>query len=222
MLVDLKGSLVQGQLLAYLKQNGCHWTIEENAHYRWLTMDQTVQSVMQRAAPEVLTFPHQQPLKGLIEQLPKKAKILELGLGGGSHLRYIKSVLPNSQIEIVENSRIIIDWFNDYFNPKQLAATLHHADANTFLASHNAQADLLITDIYNRHYSVFSQLIDNIFPHLENNVKPHGLLYINFIPEREQEGLQLKQALEKTAFKLLWGNQIIGFKNWIYLLEKKA
>ncbi|WP_017444137.1 spermidine synthase [Gayadomonas joobiniege] len=221
MLVDLKHSLVQGQLLTYLKQNSVCWQIQQNENYRWLLMDETIQSVMSLEQSSLLTLPHQQPLKGLVDILPQQPRVLELGLGGGSNARYIISQRPEAIIDVVECSQIVIDWFDRYFNPTAITLHCHKANAGDFLQQPAGQFDLLISDIFNQQYSVFSQLLETVLPRLARVIKPHGFAYLNFIPDRVSEGQQLKRALLDSEFKLLWGEQIIGFKNWVYLVERR-
>gem|GEM_PF-3288432 len=220
MLVDLNSSLKNGHLLSYLKQDSINWSIYHNEQYKWLLMNHTVQSIMDTRLPGLLTLPHQQPLKGLVDELPAQADVLELGLGGGSNARYIKQQRPDSHITIVEQSPIVIRWFERYFNPQSVRLNLIEQNAETFILNETTQYDLVITDLFRSETSILSCLNAEFFIHLNKLIKPGGMAYLNFLAETDKEPEIIKNYLHSTGLKIHWGEKIIGFKNWVFLLSK--
>ncbi|MER2494321.1 fused MFS/spermidine synthase [Catenovulum sediminis] len=221
MLVELKKSLSKAQLLAYKKDLTSHWRVEQNKRYRWLTLDATVQSVMDRKNTDLLTFPHQFPLKGLIAELTEHASVLELGLGGGGNFRYLKSQCPTAEVDIVEQSPIVIEWFNEYFNPQSLIANIMQADAQQYILDNEKRYDLIITDLFVSQSSILETLTADYFTKLKQSLTHTGFAYINFLPETDFEAHWVKASLEQAGLNVMWAEKIIGFRNWVYLISAR-
>ncbi|WP_440903152.1 spermidine synthase [Catenovulum sp. SX2] len=220
MLVELKNSLSDGQLVAFHKEGKLQWQILQNDKYLWLKLDQTVQSVMDKADHNILAFPHQYPLRGLIAELPEQAKILEFGLGGGSNFRYIKSQRPQAQINIIEKSQLVIDWFSEYFNPDKLEVDIQQGDAFEFLMANQQKFDLIITDLFTAHQSLMSTFCLDYFVQLKNSITKQGYAYINFLPETDFEAQWIKANLNQAGLEVMWGEKIVGFRNWVFLVKQ--
>lgn len=220
MLVELKNSLSDGQLVAFHKEAKLQWQILQNDQYLWLKLDQTVQSVMDKAASSTLAFPHQYPLRGLVAELPEQAQILEFGLGGGSNFRYIKSQRPQADITIVEKSPLVIDWFEQYFNPDKLAVNIQQGDAFEFLMANQHKFDLIITDLFTAHQSLMSTFCLDYFVQLKNSITKQGYAYINFLPETDFEAQWIKANLNQAGLEVMWGEKIVGFRNWVFLVKQ--
>ena len=82
----------QGQLI-YFTQNNDSISVSENQHYRWLTFDNVVQSMMLKRQPWQLTFPHQISLLSPLLFF-KPQEVVEFGLGGGNLARFLLHYLP--------------------------------------------------------------------------------------------------------------------------------
>ncbi|MCU4675856.1 fused MFS/spermidine synthase [Catenovulum sp. 2E275] len=219
MLVDLNSALKNGYLLSYLKDNTAVWQIYHNQQYQWLLMNNTVQSVMDKQLPALLTLPHQQPLKSLVDEIPINAKVLELGLGGASNARYIKQQKPDCQITIIEQSSVVINWCERYFNPHKCQFNIIQQSAEQFILADQNQYDLIITDLFKSESSVLSYLDQNYFLQLKRILKPNGFAYLNFVPDTDHEPQLIKTHLAHAGFDIQWGEKIIGFKNWVFLLK---
>ncbi|KMT66078.1 spermidine synthase [Catenovulum maritimum] len=220
MLVELNNTLSNGQILSFQREQDVSWQVLENKEYIWLLMENTVQSVLNKLAPCSLTFPHQLPLNGLITELDQTARILEFGLGGGTNARYIKSQLPNSDISVVEKSPIIIEWFNQYFNPQKMDINLIHQDATDYLEQNNQTYDLIITDLFYAKRSSLSIFNADYFDLLFKATGAGGYAYLNFLPDTDFEPELVKAMLHNAGFEILWSDKIIGFRNWVFLLSK--
>lgn len=222
MLVELNNTLSNGRILSLQKEDDITWQVLENDLYIWLVMNQTVQSVLTKADPNLLGFPHQMPLNGLLTELPDTPKILELGLGGGSNARFIYNQYPNSQITIVEQSETIITWFEQFFNPLNYAIKIIHGDANQTLHQTEQHYDLVITDLFYAGRSSLNMLNREYFEQLFKILNPNGKAYLNFLPETDFEPELVKAMLNNAGFNILWSDKIVGFRNWVFLLNKAA
>ncbi len=86
---------------------------------------------------------------------PRPAKVLLIGLGGGSFVHFLLKAFPDVQIEIVELRKSVIDVAHKYFalpknNPN---IKLYHMDAKEFVvlkANTSAAYDLLLIDAFDQ------------------------------------------------------------------------
>ncbi len=137
----------QGRLL-YFNQGTDSISIYENDHYRWLMFDNVLQSLLLKRKPWQLVLPHQYILLlPLIFFRPKQ--VCEFGLGGGNIDRFLKKCSDNISLFSVEQSSQVIDCFNAYFNPDNIAVNIIYNDAaNALFDKPLRQADWFIYDIY--------------------------------------------------------------------------
>lgn len=219
MLVDLKTSLQNSQLLNFINEAEVKWQVCENQYYAWLLMNDTVQSIMNKADPAQLTLPHQQPLKGFIDELPNNANILELGLGGAGNARYFKQHKPNSQITVIEQSAAVIELFERYFNPQKRNINIIHQSAEQFILSDQENYHLIITDLFKSGCSLLSFINAQYFVALKNRLTSNGFAYLNFIPETPAEAELIKTYIQQAGLTIQWADKIIGFKNWVFLVK---
>jgi spermidine synthase len=142
----------QGQL-RYLYHHDFTLTVMENHHYRWLMLNDIVQSVMLKRKPWRLTLPHHH-----IMMLPlaffQPKKIIEFGLGGGNFARFLLALVAENSsdvsLDFVEKSQQIIDCFHEFFNPSAMKLPCCCADASDFITTHNEsqQYDWCIYDVF--------------------------------------------------------------------------
>ena len=138
----------QGNVVHFLRSPTMSVTVMENQHYRWLTFDNTVQSIMLKRIPHKLPLPHQTALcLPLLWYSPQQ--VVELGLGGGNLLRFIQQVNRHSQLISVEPEPEVIKIFQQFFNPNSCDVTLVNNTAQHFLHSATMKtSDWLICDAY--------------------------------------------------------------------------
>lgn len=219
MLVDLKTSLQNSQLLNFINETEIKWQVCENQYYVWLLMNDTVQSIMNKADPGQLTLPHQQPLKGFVDELPDSANILEFGLGGAGNARYFKQQKPNSQVTVVEQSSAVIKIFDKHFNPQAININVIHQAAEQFILSTPTNYHLIITDLFKSGCSLLSFIDAQYFVALKNRLVADGFAYLNFIPDTSTEAELIKSYIEQAGLTIQWADKIIGFKNWVFLVK---
>lgn len=138
----------QGNMLHLVRSSTMSVAIMENQQYRWLTFDNTVQSIMLKRNPAKLPLPHQIALcLPLLWFSPRQ--VSELGLGGGNLLRFIKQLNPQTLVISVEPDQQVIELFQQFFNPTNCDVKLVHSTAQHFLSSPAiTTTDWLICDVY--------------------------------------------------------------------------
>ncbi|NTS76949.1 fused MFS/spermidine synthase [Catenovulum sp. SM1970] len=204
------------------KENDARWQVYENENYLWLTLNSTVQSVMDKTQHAALTFPHQAYLASALIDLPAKAEILELGLGGGTNARFLQSRFTDAHIKIIEKSGKVIELFERYFNPERQTFTLIHQDGPFYLAHTKLQFDLILSDLYSHQASAMNFLTETYLNHLIDRLNNQGYLYINMMPETLFDVELVKAMLCNFELELLHVSKIKGYRNHILLAQKMA
>lgn len=116
--MKLAQHLQQGEL-QYLLIKPINLSVYENSNYRWLQMNNTVQSIMLKRKPWYLPLTHQYYLL-----LPlifiKPTSFVEFGLGGGNNIRLINKLYPECDILSVETNPEVVSIFHQYFDPDNI------------------------------------------------------------------------------------------------------
>ena len=145
--MKLAAHLQQSKLL-YLQQSNENLSVAENKHYRWLQFDNVVQSIMLKRVPSKLTIPHQYYLM-LPLLYSRPVKIVELGLGGGNLVRFLKKKFPQVSIVSIERNQEVIECFQYYFNPENIHHLIINSTFELWLIKQKKHfCDWLIYDIY--------------------------------------------------------------------------
>ncbi|AWB66786.1 hypothetical protein C2869_10260 [Saccharobesus litoralis] len=220
MLVDLKNSLADGHLLALQVENDIRWQVMENNTYRWLTLNHTVQTVMDKQDTTSLLFPHQQPLVSHLPALPPNPKVLEIGLGGGSQFRFLKQLYPAAKYKVVEPSQIVIELFQQYFNPSNLALHCALEMGQNYLSHTQQTYDLILSDIYSHQSSSMNLLTQDYCQLLIEKLAIKGVVFINLMPETKFEIALLMANFSAKCMKLLYSDKISGYRNHVMLYQK--
>mgnify|MGYP000294803808 CR=1 FL=1 len=187
--MQLAKHVAQGKL-TYLSQGNDVISICENEHFRWLAFtyengEQIIQSMMHKRKPWLLTLPHQTAM-----MLPllffKPNNIAELGLGGGNIQRFIHHVSKNISIYSIEHSSLIIDCFNQYFNPQQNKTHIIYSDSKQWLQHNNIEFDWYIFDVYQKEIQSYNNTVNQL-EYITSNIEPHTCLSINLPDATDNE-----------------------------------
>lgn len=160
--MQLAKHVAQGKL-TYLSQGDEAISVCENEHYRWLAFtshndDPVIQSVMLKRKPWQLTLPHQTAL-----MLPllffKPNNMVELGLGGGNIQRFIHHVSEKIAIHSIEHSSVVIDCFNQFFNPQNNQTQITHNDSMQWLQQNTLDYDWYVCDVYQQNIASYNNAV---------------------------------------------------------------
>ena len=149
--MKLATHLSRGRLV-YLSQQQDAMTVSESDHYRWMAFNDVVQSVMLIRKPAQLTLPHHiAVLLPLLFFRPKK--IVELGLGGGNLTRFLNHLSTDTLLTTLEHSQVVIDSFNQYFNPEHAKLDIICADGMAWLQGYIESYGKTDVDSYSGIYA---------------------------------------------------------------------
>lgn len=199
--MQLAKHVAQGKL-TYLNQGKEVISVSENEHYRWLAFtcdndEPVIQSVMLKRKPWKLTLPHQTAL-----MLPllffKPNSMVELGLGGGNIQRFINSVSTDITLHSVELNRVVIDCFNQYFNPQDNQVHVIHSDSKQWLQHNTVDYDWYVCDIYQQEIQSYSNTVSQL-EHITANINPNTCLSINLPDATDSEVNLLLTILKQIS-----------------------
>lgn len=196
--MQLAKHVAQGKL-TYLNQDNETISVCENEHYRWLAFtcnnnEQIIQSVMLKRKPWKLTLPHQTAL-----MLPllffKPNSVVELGLGGGNIQRFLNNVSTDIKLHSIEHNTVVIDCFNQYFNPQNNQVNVVYSDSKEWLQRNNTNFDWYVCDIYQQEIKSYNNAVSQL-EHITANIKANTCLSIN-LPEASDDEVNLLLTILK-------------------------
>ena len=193
---------------------GRRLAVLENEAFRWLEIDDVVQSVLCRTTPGALCLPHQQALQSC---LPERAqRILELGLGGGDMTRHLAARWPGAEHHCVELDREVLRLYRRFFQGAE-QPTLHHADALAYLEREAGTFDLILLDLFGQDGNPPLMFQPPLYQTLARRLA--GRILINLLPRTR---LELERVLVLCAEHLGQANvwPVPGYRNIILSLTR--
>lgn len=143
------------------------------------------QSSMSLRTPHTLELTYTQAMMACLIINPDPKRILVIGLGGGSVVKFLLYHFPDCYIEVIEYRQDVIDTAQTYFNvPKNdPRLTIHQGDGYLFVQQSyfqdEAQYDLLLVDAYDHVGMVASVGGQDFFDACAGLLSPIGVMSIN-------------------------------------------
>jgi spermidine synthase len=145
-----------------------------------------MQSAMRLSAPDELALRYTQKMMAFLLFVPRPERIVLIGLGGGSLLKFCHRHLPAAHFTAIEIDPDVIALGEAFLLPPP-GPTLQilQADGAEYLAQVNAGIDALLIDAFDEHG--FAPALNNrdFLQTAWNKLSAKGLLVINLAGERE-------------------------------------
>lgn len=167
-------------------------SVSENDNYRWMTIDDAVQTVQCKQQPHRPLLPHLNALLLVLCYQPSPQNILELGLGGGSLPRFFNYHFPRSKIISIENNPAVVSQFNKWFSDSLTTHDIVIADASQKISAYKQQ-DLIVVDLFSKNGSPDFVSTLPFYQDCVNALSTSGVLAINFIAQYQ---LQFDMTLD--------------------------
>ncbi|MBC7007403.1 SAM-dependent methyltransferase [Pseudoalteromonas sp. BZK2] len=207
-----------GQLIYWHKQGNYSIQVRQLNQLRWLLINETLQSVIEKRRPARLLFPHLQYLAKLWQDLEEPKKILELGLGGGAIRNYLQHTYPDSQLTSVDKNPDIIHCYKRYFGGDH-ANNLHCFDAQQVLEQNN-EYNWIILDLFSEVDAPLFLYKHLFYTKLRAAMTKDGLLFINFLSNHPSQLKQLEHLLITEFGKRPSIVKIPDYVNHIVMIKK--
>ena len=130
--------------------------------------------------PDALPIRYTQVMTIGVVYPPQPARILMLGLGGGSISTYLGRFLPDATIDVVEIDPAVIGAAKTYFGIKETARVRYlEGDGRVFLNRHKETYDLILVDAYQGGSVPFHLLTKEFYALLKAHLAPGGAATFN-------------------------------------------
>jgi spermidine synthase len=216
--MQLSKILTQGQLI-YFSREQAAISVYENSTYRWLTIDNVVQSLLLKRRPEKLTLRHQYKL-ALPALMFNPKTVVELGLGGGNFNRFIANRPAQTKLTSVDSSSLIIEIAKRFFYIKAQACQQVNLTAEQYMQQcENQSIDWLIDDIYQPQAT---QLPEQKLINYKLKLMPDGILSLNLPSPTQKELAWYLIHLAKIFERPIWYAKVPGFQNVIIHCVEQA
>lgn len=184
------------------RRPGLHGPIEvsESAGVRCLHLgSRIVQSAMRIRDPWGLELHYTRAMMGFLLFRPAPAKVVMVGLGGGSLAKFAYRRLPEAQLTVVEIDPEVVGVARAYFqlpdDDDRLQVVV--ADAVPWIAEHPGGADALLVDAFGSDTAPEQLLAEDFFASVLGALLPGGVAAFNLWASEPAFALRL-QRLERV------------------------
>ena len=182
-----------GHLIYWQKHGQISIQVRQEKQYRWLLINDTLQSVIDREAPSRLLLPHLQQLAGLWQPLAAPKTVLELGLGAGAIRNYLESQYPTVHVTSIEKDPEVIRCYKKYFDGDALSALV--CDDAERVVQKNTLYDWIILDLFSQEDAPNFLFNHKFYQNIRNRLNKGGWLFINFLSNHPSQLEQLQHRL---------------------------
>jgi len=164
---------------------------------RWMHFgDSAVQACMSLDAPHQLLLAYTQAMLAGLVFIEQPQRLLNLGLGGGSFIRFFEKTWPALAIESVDNSADVIALSREFFQVCE-GSPLHCMSAETFVAAAEANYDAIFCDLYADNNHPACMFDEQFYGNCYQSLTAQGMLAVNLLLTDEAEMINLLQAVRK-------------------------
>jgi spermidine synthase len=156
---------------------------------------EALQSRMRLDDPYALIAPYTRQMMSFLLFNPDPARILMIGLGGGSLAKFCYRHLPNTQITVVEIDARVIALRDSFYIPAddQRFRVIHDDGAN-YLAAAADPVDVILVDAYDEGGVAPSLASTNFFRDVSRNLTSDGVLVMNLHGEPADFATHLQEV----------------------------
>ena len=141
------------------------------------------ESSMRLSDPGLLTVDYTRYMTLGVAYPPKADRIVEIGLGGGRTVSYLKGAMPDTAILAVEIDKDVVDLAKKYFKFAE-SATLRAvvADGRSYLMRDSEKWDVIMIDAYRGPFVPFHLLTREFYTLVKSRLNPGGVVVQNIEP----------------------------------------
>jgi predicted membrane-bound spermidine synthase len=168
----------------YYKESPYHnIAVLDSGNVRQLRFDKQTESAISMAPPYPTECDYTNMLPLVRIFVPRPARILFIGGGGGVGPRAFRNDLPEAKIEVVEIDPYVADVSRRFFHLDEDARMrIHVKDGRLFIRNSDAQYDAIILDAYSISGQVpFHLLTQEFLEEIRAHLTPGGAVLMNLI-----------------------------------------
>jgi spermidine synthase len=191
--------------------------LHENSQTMSLSFEGTlIQSCMRLDDPDDLVLDYTRTMMGALLFNPQPRRVLMIGLGGGSMLKYLHRHVPGADLTVVEISQEVIDLRHAFhIPPDDERLRVVCADGAKFMVKPPHNYDLILVDGFTGVGIAEALCSRSFYGHCRKALTAEGLLVANVQADTEQTreiGKRLFKAFEGAMISVLsdeGGNDIV-------------
>lgn len=147
-----------------------------------------VQSAMRISAPNELELVYTQCMMGFLLFHPKPEKILMIGLGGGSLVKFIFHHMLDTRITVIETNPQVIAAASQFFElpDENERFEIITAEGEHYIAEHPETADIIMVDGFDDDYQVPSLCSQEFYDATQRSLNRNGMLVSNLLSRDKQ------------------------------------
>lgn len=210
----------QQKILKFIQWQDLQLTIAENEQYRWLTIGDTVQTVMDKKQPHAPVLPHLSAMIMALFYQPMPKNILEMGLGGGALRRFFGHHFPSANMASIELEPSIISTYHEFFNPNADVQNIVLGDAVEEIKNQES-LDIAFVDLFSQASSPEFLQREDFYRDCLKSLTPEGVLVVNLISPLAMENQVIIDMLESILEVPVKVFSVPGFKNKVVMASRK-
>lgn len=140
-----------------------------------------IQSAMRVNRPWDLELAYTRAMMGFLLFKPAPQDVLMIGLGGGSHAKFIHKQLPATRVTAVEIDPRVIVAARTHFAlpPDDGTLTVIEADGALYMRQHPSSADIILLDGFDAGNQVEALATQTFYAACRRALRPGGVLVVN-------------------------------------------
>jgi len=161
----------------------------------------SIQSRMQRSEPARLVLEYTRAMMLALAFAPEPERVLMIGLGGGSQVRFLLEHYPHCRIDAVEIQPAVTELAHRFFAlPHTPHLQVHHMDATAFIEEQldGKAYDLILVDAFDRSGPVSSIFEESFLSGLREWMNPGAVCAINVWKTDAREYAELWSRVEAS------------------------
>jgi spermidine synthase len=177
----------------------------DDGERRYLHFDgRLVQSAMSLAAPNALEVRYTQKMMSFLLFHPRPRRLVLIGLGGGSLVKFCHYRLPATQMTVLENNPDVIALRDAFLVPPDGAnLQVREGDGAEYLAQAEDRIDVLLVDAFDRTGFAPSLANRRFFEQARARLAGSGVLVVNLAGDEQAYGGLIGVIME------IFDNQVI-------------
>ena len=189
----------------YRRHAGRPFVVDEG-NLRFMHFNQkSVQSAMKIDAPDELLCGYTVAMMAFLRVNPRPERILMIGLGGGSLLKFCYRQLPACRITVLEIDADVIALRDRFMLPADdERLSVIHCDAIDYLAQNRLQVDVLLLDGFDGDGMVGALTTPAFFAACRQSLSPGGVLVVNMWGKRRILADLLHELHAQFKHKVWW------------------
>lgn len=192
-----------GNVLSTSCRNGRCIEIRQFNHIRWMHFgDAAVQGCISLDSPPQLLLAYTQAMLAGFLFVDQPRRLLNLGLGCGSFVRFFQEKLPALQVDSVDHCEQVIEFAKYYFRVSE-TSPVYCETAEAFVAASQLSYDVIFCDLHANNGHPDCMFDASFYGNCYDRLSAYGVMAVNLVLTDEQEMLVLLQAVREHFHTLV-------------------